>query len=340
MKLHLTKIKKPNQNLIMKKITTLVLMLVAFSSFAQRSIPVASDFAGVKFSNATRSISDTLYPLSYTTQMSCTLTVYGVVGDSGYVVGTNGYGDKEKAQRYDLFNYSLLEGNVTGAYIWAGAKVVSTTPGNVVCKVYTVGGSGAPGSVLATSDPVSMDLIDTSGSNLTYFNFATPGTIPASGSFFVSMVMSTTVGDTIGLVSSNDGCYENSGYSWEMWSNNTWHSFLAAWPLDFDIAVFPIVDHQFGASVNNLNSGILGVNVYPNPSNDQLTVSLAMNQSTTVTFRMMNAAGQEVLNSGAQSISKGIQTSSLDVSSLSNGVYLLSVETESGKSVQRISIVR
>ncbi len=321
----------------MKKITFSILMLLSVVSFAQRSTPVANSFNGIKFSNQlTRSISDTLYPLSFTTALGCTLTVYSVVGDSGYVVGTNGYGDKEKAQRYDLSNYQLLEGAVTGVYIWAGAKTVATTPGNVVIKAYSVT-SGAPGSVIATSDPVSMDLIDTTGS-LTYFNFASPAAIPTNGNFFVSMVMSTVVGDTIGLVSSQDGCFENSGYAYEKWSDNSWHSFLSAWPLDFDIAVFPIVDHQFGVGVNNINSGV-AVNVFPNPTADNINVNFMLSSNSALSCKIYNAAGMEVLNAGIENFNKGIHNKEINLSGLTNGIYLLAVETQTGKSLQKIVVM-
>lgn len=314
-------------------------MLLSFASFAQRSIPVANMFSGTKFTNHHyRSISDTLYPLSYTTALGCTLTVYSVVGDSGYVVGTNGYGDKEKAQRYDLSSYQLLEGSVTGAYIWAGGKRVSATPGNVVLKVYSVT-ANAPGSVISTSDPVSMDNVDTSGSNFTYFNFASPATIPSSGSFFVSMVMSQVDGDTISLVSSQDGCFENSGYAWEKWNDNSWHSFLSAWPLDFDIAIFPIVNHQFGSGINDVNSGIAGVNIFPNPASDNLTLNFILSKTTSVNCKIFNAAGKEVMNTGNENFNKGIHNKVIDLSSLNNGVYMLSMETLTGKSIQKIVVM-
>ncbi len=326
----------------MKKITLSVLMLLSFASFAQRSAPVPHSFSGAKFtSHHYRSISDTLYPLSYTTALGCTLTVYSVTDTiGGYVVGTNGYGDKEKAQRYDLASYQLLEGSVTGAYIWAGGKTVSATPGDVVLKVYSVGGTGgAPSSLIGTSNTISMDLIDTTSANgFNYFSFSSPAVIPVNGSFFVSMVMSAVSGDTIGLVSSEDGCYENSGYSWEKWSDNVWHSFLTAWPLDFDIAIFPIVDHQFGLGINDVNSGITGVNVFPNPATDNLTLNFILSKNAAINCKLFNATGQEVLNSGSENYNKGIHNKTIDLSLIGNGVYMLCMETSNGRSIQKVVV--
>ncbi len=332
----------PKQIQTMKKITLPFLMLLSFATFAQRSAPVSNFVSVADFSNENfRAITDTLFPLSFTTAMTCTLTVYSVVGDSGYVVGTNGYGDKEKAQRYDLSSYQLLEGDVTGALIWAGGKSVSSTPGNVVLKVYAVGGTGAPGTLIGTSNPVTMDLIDTTNANgFTYFSFASPAAIPTNGNFFVSMEMSQVTGDTIGLVSTANGCVETTGYSYEKWSDNTWHSFLTAWPLDIDIAVFPIIDHEFGVGVNSINSGINAINIFPNPTTKNINLNYVLACNSSVNIKLMNAAGIEIMNLNEGSLNKGIHNKSIDISNVSNGVYMLSVETLTGKSIQKIVVAQ
>lgn len=76
-----------------------------------------------------------------------------------------------------------------------------------------------------------------------------------------------------------------------------------------------------------------GLNLFPNPTNDVLNVSLTMKMSESVNFTVINSIGQEVMNV-TETLSEGNQQTTLNVSNLAAGVYILNINTEGG-STQR-----
>ncbi|HLV46399.1 MAG TPA: T9SS type A sorting domain-containing protein [Flavobacterium sp.] len=73
--------------------------------------------------------------------------------------------------------------------------------------------------------------------------------------------------------------------------------------------------------------------LFPNPTNDVLNVSLNMKTSESVNFTVINSIGQEVMNVN-ETLNEGNQQTSLNVSNLASGVYILNIHTEGG-STQR-----
>lgn len=83
------------------------------------------------------------------------------------------------------------------------------------------------------------------------------------------------------------------------------------------------------------NTGIktlndFGIQVYPNPVNDYLTIELANNENTNIT--LINTLGEVVLK---QQINN---SENLELSNLAKGIYFLSIENVTGKATQKIII--
>lgn len=76
-----------------------------------------------------------------------------------------------------------------------------------------------------------------------------------------------------------------------------------------------------------------GLNLFPNPTTEILNVSLTMKMSESVNFTVINSIGQEVMNV-TETLSEGNQQTTLNVSNLAAGVYILNINTEGG-STQR-----
>lgn len=69
--------------------------------------------------------------------------------------------------------------------------------------------------------------------------------------------------------------------------------------------------------------------LFPNPTTDELNVSLNMKISDNVNFSIINANGQLVM-SADEFLSEGNQQTTLNVSNLATGVYILNIQTEGG----------
>jgi hypothetical protein len=81
----------------------------------------------------------------------------------------------------------------------------------------------------------------------------------------------------------------------------------------------------------------LSMIAYPNPANSILTVEFTAEQSKSVNMTMRDAAGRVVYNE-SKSSTKGTNTTTIDVSAFSKGVYLLQMQSDINSEVLRIIV--
>jgi hypothetical protein len=324
----------------MKKIATLFLFALAFTgAFAQKAHLEGQSLGTSTITpNTTRIEYTFMIPLSFVDPASgglgCDLALYQAQG-GGFVVGTNGYGDLQKMMMYDteLYWEGPLTDNpkVDSIYVWFGAKSVGANPGDVTAVVYSGNETDGPNDLLGTSEPVSMNSVDTGVSAIfTGFAFTTP--VPVSGKFFAGFSVSTNAGDTVGAVSTFDACYEYSGYAWEMWSDGSFHQFVDPnnWGLDVDLAIFPLV--ETGGEVGIQTTGDIALNAAsPNPAFDVITLNYLVKRSADVRINVYDVTGQLVKSIDNGKMVAGVNKQTLDVSNLNNGLYLYEIVSGAGK---------
>ncbi|MCZ8284252.1 MAG: T9SS type A sorting domain-containing protein, partial [Bacteroidia bacterium] len=82
-----------------------------------------------------------------------------------------------------------------------------------------------------------------------------------------------------------------------------------------------------GIQSQNANSDIL---LFPNPSHDELTVSLG---STTIvqSYKVYSATGQEMISNQEAHVSK----IDVNISDLSNGIYMMKLLTKDGRTIEK-----
>ena len=73
------------------------------------------------------------------------------------------------------------------------------------------------------------------------------------------------------------------------------------------------------------NSVINGMSVYPNPANDQVTVSLDMTASADVTVTVVNMYGASIETTTAGTLVAGAHNFTVNTATLANGVYFIQV---------------
>ncbi len=224
--------------------------------------------------------------------LNCQPTVF-FSDNGGFVAGTNGFGDLEKSQFYQISGQTT----VSEILIWFGGKTVAANPGNVTATIYSNSEAGTPLQLLGTS-AVSMADIDTSGF-LTSFIFNP--LVDVDTGFFAGIRMSTVAGDSVGLVSTDDGCTAVTN-SWEQWNDSTWHTIESSWqndtggPLKIDFAVFPVLQTNPTAVTGKkqLPAGFALQQNFPNPFNPSTTITYMTSQNTWVTLKIFNLTGQEI----------------------------------------------
>lgn len=273
----------------MKKITLLLAMAVAvvFSASAQKNATQVSQIFGAKnefniaSSNAKTTSYDTIWPTSIANGCD-SLRLYSTQGGT-YVTGNNEYGDLEKGT---LVKY-VGNGTLTSveAILWRAGTV-----GTGTCKVnvYSKGTDLLPGTLLGSSDVVSVSDLTVDNVGLYSFNFSTP--VSVTGDFFTTIVLPTTTGDTIAVTSTSQYCTPQNGdsLSVEKWSDGTFSYMKTAWSgLNIDLFMAATVTTVTGIA----NATIDNINVFS--SNNEIVIE-NNNKSMIKQVSVYNTLGQEV----------------------------------------------
>lgn len=264
----------------MKKIVLIsCLMGSATLAFAQKvSHSRPGPLAGSRALSLAKAVTDTVAPGSWANDPNSQLTRWGALCDEGgtqvscgFIIGTNGYGDKAKVQQFLLDEPTIVEGVIYWFYAKGGADNAV-----VHARLYSANGNGttstgavttAPGAVLANKDFTLADVDTTAENGFTVVMFDTPVTVPIEFAlgFDVSSMGAT---DSLGLLGTSTDMTDYPDFSWEKWSNNAWHTLHEAWGpnLNIDLCVFALVDNSSvgigeTGSMNNMRMSFLNGNI-------------------------------------------------------------------------------
>ncbi|CAN5486628.1 hypothetical protein BH10BAC2_BH10BAC2_11620 [soil metagenome] len=170
-------------------------------------------------------------------------TTYVVSDNNDFINGTNSYGDKQKANYFNLSAtaYTYL----TSVFVVFG-EANSLTPANLTknisFKVYS-DNAGKPGTLLAT-ETRTLSEVNAQVEDLYEVKFATAVALPDSKKFYVSVDISNFAypDDLIWIAGTADG-EVSPNQAWEQWSNNAWYAFsnTNAWGFSAALWIFPSV---------------------------------------------------------------------------------------------------
>jgi hypothetical protein len=325
----------------MKKIyTTLCVAILASSSlFAQKQVAGVDRFDIADFNFAERTPTDTLLPGDF---FSGTPSLY--TSAQGYVVGNNQYGDEVKAQVFILSDATILE----EALFFFGAKDDGGNGSNVAAVAFnmdgttgtTSAGTGqqSPGTLLGSANMALSD-IDTSG-GFTVATFASP--IYVSGDFALGFdVTSLTAGDTVGLITSQDGDGGGAELTWERWSNNGgWYTMIASWPLDFDFGILAVVDNSSnGIETDSYFNGIKA-DVIPNPAVDVANIVFDLEKVAEVDIKIIDITGKIVYTADKGELNQGRHTINVPVSDLTAGTYYYTIGANGNRLTKKMVVTK
>jgi hypothetical protein len=250
-----------------------------------------------------------------------TATLFTVLApESGYVCGNNTYGDLAKADYFEPAESGkyLYKGFFEFAYI---SKQSGQNP-NVEFKVWdNSGNSGYPGGILGTATlPLTSIFDDVVASRMTVVNFDPPVLI--NGPFYLGVVLPTTTGDTLALISTDEGEVD-PGTAFEQWFDGSWHAFSESnsWNLKLTQGIYALYcDVGFGITDDEPVSSL---KVYPNPVADILTVEFdAGTRNERLQVTLVNFLGQQ---EQSFTLAPGTEQFTISMEGLSKGIYILNV---------------
>ena len=161
---------------------------------------------------------------------------------NGYVAGTNIYSDRAHGEYYNAAPYTYL----TGVYVWFGAAG-TPTPSKTLTVTVNDGTGGTVGLTLpGATKTITMSevMTDVTGNLLTFIEFGSPITLPASKEIFVcvdntALTFSDGV-EFVGMVTTQaDEIIPGQG--WMRTSAGVWQNYNAFWTGNFNNYINPIV---------------------------------------------------------------------------------------------------
>lgn len=236
---------------------------------------------GERAGDASRAVTDTLYPGEWYNDPNTQLTQWGALCGAapgtpcGFIIGTNDFGDLSKVQQFLLLDYptTVVEGLIFWFYQKAG------NPNSVLrARLHAMNGNGtnttgpvtgqAPGTILASKDftLAQVDTGDATALGFTAVMFDSP--VFVSQQFAAGFNMGALAAtDSIALLGTEEGVFGFDEFSWEQWSNNSWNTMNYAWDgLNIDFCVFVLVDNSSvginePGSMNNMRMSFLNGNI-------------------------------------------------------------------------------
>ncbi|MEO5572685.1 MAG: T9SS type A sorting domain-containing protein, partial [Bacteroidia bacterium] len=88
-------------------------------------------------------------------------------------------------------------------------------------------------------------------------------------------------------------------------------------------------------SVTELTDDVTDLVIYPNPTNNVLSIEMNLKEATSLNFRLYNLIGESLLHA-EYFVTSGIFKKQLSISDFSNGIYFLKIATSKGMSVVKI----
>jgi hypothetical protein len=276
---------------------------------------------------------------------------------AGYLMGSNCYDDKEKAEFFAFSKYSSITSpQIKSVIVIFYKNGTRGTGGNsataVNLKLYNGTMASGPtgtttpfgqvnaniGNILAVAATNSVNYVGLQPTVYTNpilrpyrYILPTPVNAPATNGFFASVTIPTAAGDTAVIM--DDGSLL-AGTNWELWSDNSWHNLSTAWGgYDASMAILP--EMQCGVTAINKNSVLdANVSLHPNPSNGLVNIVATLPNSQSLEISVHNSLGQLISSTKHTGVTSNVFT--MDLNEYSNGVYFVTINNGEEKIVKRL----
>ena len=319
----------------------LVICLISISAVAQRFeqhtwTPKSSSHEVVSF-KTDATTADTI-GLSHFDLGTATFTYYTVPAPAwGYLHGTNSFGFKAFAEKYDIKGPDSSVQIIAMAAIFAGKVSKVGNPNSITFGVHPTS-SGGPGAAVSTLQifDSTLSLVDTI-LRLTVRNM--PAHSPLTDSFFVSYSTPSPNApsnyDTLYNLVVNSRAAADTIVARNVVQTATGAPFSDIYQLSglrHYLSILPVLSVTKLASVTEpmvSKNGLSAGAIFPNPVMDEASIHINSSTESIVNLMIFNMNGELISDLGSKSVSIGDNTLSFNTSLLSSGSYFLLVQQES-----------
>lgn len=282
----------------------------------------------------TRAANDTIRAASFTQPCGNTVLTYNSTNNWGFVAGTNGFGDKEKAQRLE---YSTTA-DIDILEVWAFFAVAKPVgDGTVKMKLYNTFSDGGPDALIGETGSSRVSGLGITDSAIVATIFPVIGNVSLSGesSFLASLDISGiyATNDTVGLFTTEEPCGDTTS-SWELFSDDTWANMSSSvtWGLQIDLYLASVISFDETSNITDRLSlkGLAIGPAYPSPASQALTIPITLDQPTEIEVSIFDLNGRKLDSQSKGVLSGGEHAVSLDLNGLPSGLYTFLIQTPKG----------
>lgn len=255
---------------------------------------------------------------------------YGVVApETGAVAGNNSYNDKAKMMLFDDAMGVYTGGTIEGVLI---GIIKKTSAGGSFKVAIWADNNGTPGATPIATTTLTTASIDTTINNyniindIGYYNvdatFTTPVNIPTNRKFWAGVILPTTAGDSIQLITNTDGDFSMAKtHTGEIASDGTFGNLVDDWSSSFAMAIFPKVTFISTTGINEQEA--IKYEVFPNPANDVLNFNLKENCKS---VEIVSLDGKSLAIENITGTSTKV-----NIANLTSGVYMFKLTNDKGQ---------
>ncbi len=133
---------------------------------------------------------------------------------------------------------------------------------------------------------------------------------------------------------------------------NTWHYdstlnvHLTAWVQDnttkyiYQSETFKLTTTSPNTGIASFNNEVNSVNIYPNPTKDDATLSINLKSAAQVGLEVYDLLGKVVYSMPIQQRNAGLSSTMIDFTNLSNGIYFAKITVNNQVTTEKISVVK
>jgi len=242
-----------------------------------------------------------------------------------FLTGTNPFGDIKYG-----YIFKGTSGDITSVKAWLYRPFEGDIE-DIYAEVYAIGSNNLPTTLLGTSQPIStIDISDDDLDEYT-FSFTTPVNVPENFAVAITVPEWSYTSSDIIVASSTFDCFAPGTETYSVAytvdeDGEAWDAISIAWGFEddegIDLAIFPVLQTQ--SIKENVKTTF---SITPNPATSNIMISAG---SEFHQVEVVNFLGQTVLTQS----NTGNKTS-VDVSTLTNGVYFVRVVSDNGMEVKK-----
>ena len=235
--------------------------------------------------------------------------------ENGYVSGNNKYGDKAKAEFFNIDEFNGKDA-ITGAFIAFG---YAKGRDNEFITIQVIeDNNNTPSTTILGDAKISLkEVKENADKDYNYFKFEPP--VKVNGSVYLSVILPQYLGDTIAIMTTEESKINTA---WELNSSNIWNNYEDSWGVSVShlmaLEIGSFTDIKDGCTVKN------SIIIYPNPIEDNINIDFQTKTYKKVDILIQDTYGRVIYSKSYNNIA----LININTSNLKTGFYVLTIVTD------------